>query len=90
MSLLKAEKVKSHSGLEGLKTPDAIPTNGTAVEVVNVGGTVRRKSPGTIAEKTVPAGKPPWHNFCKVPANDKVVKVNGFVQSRKSQYYIKN
>ena len=39
--------------------------NGPAVEGVNVGGAVRRKESRYSSRKTVPAGKPPWRNFCK-------------------------
>jgi hypothetical protein len=47
--------------------------------------------------KVDPAGKPSWCNFCfdrrsfnvggQMPANDKVVSVAGFVQSRRSQIW---
>ena len=39
--------------------------NGPAVEGVNVGGAVRRYESRYFSQKTVPAGKPPWRNFCK-------------------------
>jgi hypothetical protein len=44
--------------------------NGPAVEGVNVGGAVRRYDPDSyrdrfFSRKIVPAGKPPWRNFCK-------------------------
>ena len=39
--------------------------NGPAVEGVNVGGAVRRYGSRYFSRKIVPAGKPPWRNFCK-------------------------
>ena len=39
--------------------------NGPAVEGVNVGGAVRRYESRYFSQKIVPAGKPPWRNFCK-------------------------
>ena len=43
----------------------AMKPNGTAVEGVNVGGAVRRYESRYFSQKIVPAGKPPWRNFCK-------------------------
>jgi len=40
-------------------------SDGPAVEGVNVGGAVRRYESRYFSRKTVPAGKPPWRNFCK-------------------------
>ena len=42
-----------------------MPHNGPAVEGVNVGGAVRRFESWYFSQKIVPAGKPPWRNFCK-------------------------
>ena len=42
-----------------------IAYNGPAVEGVNVGGAVRRYESRYFSQKIVPAGKPPWRNFCK-------------------------
>jgi hypothetical protein len=39
--------------------------NGPAVEGVNVGGAVRRYESRYFSQKIVPAGKPPWRNFCR-------------------------
>ncbi len=39
--------------------------NGPAVEGVNVGGAVRRYESWYFSQKIVPAGKPPWRNFCQ-------------------------
>ena len=42
-----------------------LTANGPAVEGVNVGGAVRRYESWYFSQKIVPAGKPPWRNFCK-------------------------
>ncbi len=42
-----------------------LAANGPAVEGVNVGGAVRRYESRYFSRKVVPAGKPPWRNFCK-------------------------
>ena len=43
----------------------SLNANGPAVEGVNVGGAVRRYESRYFSQKIVPAGKPPWRNFCK-------------------------
>ena len=40
-------------------------SDGPVVEGVNVGGAVRRYESRYFSRKIVPAGKPPWRNFCK-------------------------
>jgi hypothetical protein len=41
-----------------------ITHNGPAVEGVNVDGAVRRYESQYFSQIIVPAGKPPWRNFC--------------------------
>ena len=48
-----------------LQVAQGLKYNGPAVEGVNVGGAVRRYESRYFSRKTVPAGKPPWRNFCK-------------------------
>jgi hypothetical protein len=56
--------------------------NGPAVEGVNVGGAVRRYESRYFSQKIVPAGKPPWRNFCKSRRKIKLSRYYRFVQSR--------
>jgi len=50
---------------DGLSLTDSnICANGPAVEGVNVGGAVSRYESRYFSRKVVPAGKPPWRNFC--------------------------
>jgi hypothetical protein len=58
--------------------------NGSAVAVVNVGGAVT--CPGALG-RISPGGQATMAEFLPIPANDKVVPVYGFVQSRKKRIW---
>ena len=59
---------------------------GSVVAVVNVGGAVCRSGPGTLG-RISPGRQATMAHFLPVPANDKIVTVNGFVQSRKKRIW---
>jgi len=63
-----------------------VTANGPAVEGVNVGGAVRRYESWYFSQKIVPAGKPPWRNFCKSRRTIKLSRLQDLSRAEVTDY----